>query len=52
LEGDKKTRTWPLARISKVFPGKDGEIRTVELDINGKTLVRPTRILCPVEGER
>ena len=24
-------RMWPLARITKVFPGKDGRVRTVEL---------------------
>ena len=39
---------WPLARVSEVFPGKDGHVQVAKLCLpNGKSLVRPITKLCP-----
>lgn len=32
---------WPIGRVRKTIPSHDGCVRTVEVDINGKTYVRP-----------
>ena len=36
-ENDTFSRTWPLGRVIKVYPGPDGLVRTVDLRVNGKT---------------
>ena len=35
------TRTWSLARVVKVYPGKDGLVRVVDLLCQGKVYNRP-----------
>ncbi|KAL0838847.1 hypothetical protein ABMA28_016875 [Loxostege sticticalis] len=38
---------WPLARVSKVFPGKDGKVRAIEVTApNGKTYMRSLSGIC------
>ena len=37
--------TWPLGRISKVIPGRDGVIRVCEVICNGKRSLRNVRLL-------
>lgn len=32
---------WQIGRILKVFPGADGRVRTVEIQIKGRTYTRP-----------
>ena len=43
-------RSWPLGRVSRVFPGKDGLVRSVELQTQDSVLVRPVDRLCLLEG--
>ena len=40
---------WPIARVSKVFPGSDGRVRSVELKTGSGTYVRPVAKLCRFE---
>ncbi|VEN64130.1 unnamed protein product [Callosobruchus maculatus] len=37
---------WPIGRITKVFPGKDGVIRVVDVRTKGGTFRRPTSKIC------
>ena len=41
---------WPLGRIVKTFPGKDGLVRSVEVKTAVNTLVRPIDKLCLLES--
>ena len=41
---------WNLGRITKVFPGQDGVVRSVEVRTKTGQLVRPVTKLCPLEG--
>ncbi|GFY23043.1 integrase catalytic domain-containing protein [Trichonephila clavipes] len=51
LIGDdwKKRLQWPLARVIKFFPGKDGLVRTVKLKTQSCTLIRPIQRVFPLE---
>ena len=40
---------WRLGRILETFPGKDGEVRTVDVRVNDKVYRRPVVKLCPLE---
>ena len=40
---------WPLGRVIDVYPGKDGQIHSVKLQVGDKQLVRPVVKLCPLE---
>lgn len=44
---------WALCRITKVKPGKDGLVRAVTIEIDGKPYDRPIQKLCvlPIEDE-
>ncbi|CAK1591637.1 unnamed protein product [Parnassius mnemosyne] len=39
---------WPLARIVKVFPGKDKNVRVAEVRYNNKVYLRSIAKLCPL----
>lgn len=41
---------WPLARIVKIFPGRDGSVRSVQLKTKQGTLTRPVTKICRIEG--
>ncbi|GFQ76375.1 integrase catalytic domain-containing protein [Trichonephila clavata] len=51
LIGDdwKKRLQWPLARVIKLIPGKDGLVRTVKLKTQSCTLIRPIKRVFPLE---
>lgn len=51
LIGDSNTKKikWPLAKVVKTFPGKDGRIRVVELKTKNGTFIRPIQRLYPLE---
>ncbi|GFX74742.1 integrase catalytic domain-containing protein [Trichonephila clavipes] len=51
LIGDdwKKRHQWPLARVIKLIPGKDGLVRTVKLKTQSCTLIRPIQRVFPLE---
>ena len=42
---------WPLGRILEVYPGKDGHIRSVRLQVGEKQYSRPIVKVCPLEVE-
>lgn len=39
---------WPLARVTRVFPGRDNLVRVVEVRMRGKILKRPIVRLAPL----
>ncbi|XP_063371094.1 uncharacterized protein LOC134659355 isoform X3 [Cydia amplana] len=39
---------WPMARIVKTFPGRDGLVRVADVKINNKTFRRAITKLCPL----
>ena len=42
---------WPLARVTKTFPGTDNIVRAAEIRLpNGTTIIRPTSKLCIFES--
>ena len=42
---------WPLGRVTKVFPGTDGLVRSVEVKTKENTYRRPIHKLCLLEAE-
>ena len=40
---------WPSARVTKLFYGKDGVVRSVQLKTRDSTLHRPVAKLCVLE---
>ena len=43
---------WPLARVTKLYPGRDNVVRTVSLKTTKGFLIRPVRRLCLLENIR
>ena len=39
---------WPLAVVTQVFPGSDGNVRVVKVKSGGREYVRPVTKLCPL----
>ena len=50
-EGDVVTPRgrWPLGRITKVYPGQDGKVRVVDVQVGKSVMRRPAVKLCPLE---
>ena len=42
---------WPLGRVLEVYPGQDGHVRVVKIQVGEGTLIRPVNKLCPLELE-
>jgi len=42
-----RVRDWPMAIVTRTYPGDDGEIRAVEIRCKGKTYSRPSTRLIP-----
>lgn len=40
--------SWPIGRVVRLLPSQDGRVRVAEIDINGKTYVRPVAKLIPL----
>ena len=40
---------WPLGRGIEVYPGQDGHVRVVKIQVGDRTLTRPVTKLCPLE---
>ena len=49
VSSDTPRGRWPLGRILEVYPGKDGHIRSVRLQVGKKQYSRPIAKLCPLE---
>ena len=45
-----KSRAWPLAKVTKTFPGTDGTTRVAEVLIHGKLTKRPVVSLLKLES--
>ena len=43
---------WPLVRVLEVFPGQDGHVRVVKLQVGKDTIVRPISKCVPLESNR
>ncbi|XP_048253862.1 uncharacterized protein LOC125381400 [Haliotis rufescens] len=46
---DNPRGTWPMGRILKTYPGKDGHVRVVDVKVGGSRLTRPVTKICPLE---
>ncbi|GFS62466.1 DUF5641 domain-containing protein [Trichonephila clavipes] len=46
---NKKRLSWPIAKIIELIPGRDGEIRTVRLNTQHGTVIRPVQRIFPLE---
>ena len=40
---------WPLARVERAHPGRDGRVRVVDVRVGSRTCTRPISRLCPLE---
>ena len=49
LTPDTPRGKWPLGRIIRTFPGPDGHIRTVDVQVGKTVMRRPVVKLCPIE---
>ena len=50
IESNTTRGSWPLGRITEIFPGKDGHVRVVNVQIGNKTYRRPIHVLCPLDS--
>ena len=41
---------WPIGRVTHVFPGPDGLVRSMEVKAKGSTYKRPITKICLLEG--
>lgn len=48
-QDNRKRLDWPLARVVRLFPGRDGIVRVVKLQTACGELVRPIQRLYPLE---
>ena len=51
ISPDTPRGNWPLGRVLEVYPGDDGRVRVVKVQVGEGTLTRPVTKLCPLEGE-
>lgn len=51
ISPDTSRGSWSLGRVLEVYPGQDGHVRVVKLQVGQGTLIRPVTKLCPLELE-
>ena len=51
ISPDTPRGNWPLGRVLEVYPGDDGRVCVVKVQVGEGTLTRPVTKLCPLEGE-
>jgi len=51
LEAGAPRGSWPLARVTKVYPGPDGKVRVVDVLMKGREYRRAISVLAPLECE-
>ncbi|KAF8786850.1 hypothetical protein HNY73_008509 [Argiope bruennichi] len=50
VECDNKRKVlWPLAKVTEIYPGKDGNVRVVRVKTASGELVRPIKKIFPLE---
>jgi len=50
MDENSPRRAWPLARIIRVFTGRDGLVRSAQVKTRWSVLTRPVHKLCVLEG--
>jgi hypothetical protein len=50
MSNDSPRAQWPLARVVKVYEGRDKRVRSADVKTPSGTLLRPVSKLCPLEG--
>ena len=51
MSPDTNRGNWPLGRVLETFPGKDGRVRVVKIQVGKGTTTRAVTRLCPLELE-
>ena len=51
LENNLPRGRWPLGRIIKTYPGKEGYMRVARVQCGDRTFIRPTHKLVPLFQE-
>ena len=51
ISPDTSRGNWPLGRVLEVYPGQDGHVWVVKIQVREGTLIRPVNKLCPLELE-
>ena len=51
ISPDTPRGSWPMGRVVEIYPGDDGRVRVVKVQVGQGTLIRPISKLCPLEGE-
>lgn len=46
---DSPRGSWPLGKVVKVYPGKDGHVRVLDVQVDNSVLTRPVTKVCPLE---
>lgn len=49
IDPDAARRDWKVGRVEQVYPGNDGIVRVVDVNIRGRTLRRPVTRISPLE---
>ena len=49
ISPDSHRAHWPLAKVTQIFPGKDGKVRVAQVQLGKKLLQRPVTKLCLLE---
>ena len=49
ISPDTTRGNWPLGRVIEAYPGQDGHVRVVKIQVGEGTLIRPVTKLCPLE---
>ena len=49
VDESRKRQFWRLARVTEVYPGKDGVVRVVRVKVGQTSLLRPVQHLVPLE---
>ena len=52
VSSDTSRGNWPLRRVLEVYPGTDGRVRVVKVNVGQGTLVRSVTKLCPLECDQ
>lgn len=50
-DSDSFQRSWPMGRVTQVYPGEDGHVRVVDVLMQGRTFRRPIHKLVRLLGE-
>ncbi|KAG5875871.1 hypothetical protein JTB14_012731 [Gonioctena quinquepunctata] len=53
VDSNDPRNTWPKGRVVQVYPGKDGNIRVVDVKFSNGTIIRrPVSKLCVLDVEK